>query len=61
VIDATNSPTEPARALELVEPAGRIVYVGLAGSPSLIDNRKMALKDVTAVAYSAHLPASSAP
>jgi len=42
VIDATNSPTEPARALELVEPAGRIVYVGLAGSPSLIDNRKMA-------------------
>ncbi len=36
-------------ALELVEPAGRVVYVGLAGAPSLIDTRDLALKDVTAV------------
>ena len=49
IVDASNAPTLPARALELVEPAGRVVYVGLAGSPSLIDTREMALKDVTAV------------
>lgn len=49
VIDASNSPALPARALDLVEPGKRVVYVGLAGSPSLIDTRTMALKDVTAV------------
>ena len=49
VIDASNAPALPARALELVEPAGRVVYVGLAGSPSVIDTRTLALKDVTAV------------
>ncbi|WP_426738209.1 zinc-dependent alcohol dehydrogenase [Plantibacter sp. 2H11-2] len=49
VIDASNAPSLPAQALDLVEPAGRVVYVGLAGSPSLLDTRTMALKDVTAV------------
>jgi threonine dehydrogenase-like Zn-dependent dehydrogenase len=49
VIDASNAPQLPARALDLVEPAGRVVYVGLAGSPSCIDTRTLALKDVTAV------------
>ncbi len=49
VIDASNAPSLPAKALDLVEPAGRVVYVGLAGSPSLIDTRTMALKDVTSV------------
>ena len=49
VIDASNGPQLPAEALRLVEPAGRVVYVGLAGSPSLIDTRTLALKDVTAV------------
>jgi threonine dehydrogenase-like Zn-dependent dehydrogenase len=49
VIDASNAARLPARALELVEPAGRVVYVGLAGSPSPIDTRTLALKDVTAV------------
>jgi 2-desacetyl-2-hydroxyethyl bacteriochlorophyllide A dehydrogenase len=49
VVDASNAPALPAKALELVEPAGRVVYVGLAGSPSLIDTRTLALKDVTAV------------
>jgi threonine dehydrogenase-like Zn-dependent dehydrogenase len=49
VIDASNAPSLPARALELVEPARRVVYVGLAGSESLIDTRTLALKDVTAV------------
>jgi threonine dehydrogenase-like Zn-dependent dehydrogenase len=49
VIDASNSATLPALALELVEPGQRVVYVGLSGTPSLIDTRTMALKDVTAV------------
>jgi threonine dehydrogenase-like Zn-dependent dehydrogenase len=49
VIDASNAPHLPALALHLVEPAGRVVYVGLAGRPSLIDSRRLALQDVTAV------------
>jgi len=49
VIEASNSPLLPARALELVEPGGRVVYIGLAGTPSLVDTRELALKDVTAV------------
>ncbi|HEY2296773.1 MAG TPA: alcohol dehydrogenase catalytic domain-containing protein [Jatrophihabitans sp.] len=49
VVDAANSAELPARALELVEPSGRLVYIGLAGRPSLIDTRVLALKDVTAV------------
>ena len=39
----------PALALDLVEPAGRVVYVGLAGQPSLIDTRTLVLNDVTAI------------
>jgi threonine dehydrogenase-like Zn-dependent dehydrogenase len=49
VIDASNAGHLPALALDTVEPAGRVVYIGLAGSPSLIDTRTLALKDVTAV------------
>ncbi len=49
VVDATNDAGMPARALDLVEPAGRVVCIGLAGSPSLVDTRTLALKDVTAV------------
>jgi threonine dehydrogenase-like Zn-dependent dehydrogenase len=49
VIDASNSPALPSLALDLVEPGKRVVYVGLAGSPSTVDTRRMALKDVTAV------------
>ena len=49
VIDATNDPAAPTRALELVEPGRRVVYIGLAGSASTIDTRALALKDVTAV------------
>jgi threonine dehydrogenase-like Zn-dependent dehydrogenase len=49
VIDATNDPDAPRLALEAVEPGRRLVYVGLAGRPSHIDTRDLALKDVTAV------------
>ena len=49
MIDASNDPGLPALALDLVEPGKRVVYIGLAGVPSRIDTRTLALKDVTAV------------
>lgn len=49
VVDASNAASLPGLALELVEPGKRVVYVGLAGSPSTIDTRAMVLKDVTSV------------
>lgn len=49
VIDASHAPELPALAVELVEPGKRVVYIGLAGTPSLIDSRSLAFKDVTAV------------
>lgn len=49
VIDASNAPELPARAVELVEPGKRVVFVGLAGTPSLLDTRTIALSGVTAV------------
>lgn len=49
VVDASNAAHLPGLALRLVEPAGRLVYVGLSGEPSRVDTRTLALKDVTAV------------
>lgn len=49
VIDASHDPQVPGRAVELVEPGKRIVYIGLAGVPSTIDSRMLVLKDVTAI------------
>ncbi|GAA3562518.1 alcohol dehydrogenase catalytic domain-containing protein [Amycolatopsis ultiminotia] len=60
VVDATNDPGSPARALDLVEPAGRIVCIGLAGRPSPIDTRNAVLKDVTAVGVLSASPGLSA-
>jgi threonine dehydrogenase-like Zn-dependent dehydrogenase len=49
VIDASNAPRLPSRALQLVEPGKRVVYIGLAPARSLVDTRELVLKDVTAV------------
>ena len=49
VIDATNNTTTPQLAVDLVEPGGRVVLIGLAGEPSLLDARTLTLNDVTAV------------
>jgi threonine dehydrogenase-like Zn-dependent dehydrogenase len=49
VIDASNAAAIPALALDLVEPGRRVVYIGLAGEPSLVDTRTITLKDVTVV------------
>jgi threonine dehydrogenase-like Zn-dependent dehydrogenase len=49
VVDATGAADLPALAVDLVEPAGRVVYIGLSGRPSALDTRALVLKDVTAV------------
>jgi len=48
-IDCTGNDTVPALALRFVEPAGRMVYIGLSGQASLIDSRDVALNDITVV------------
>ena len=49
VIDASNSPAVGALAVEQVEPSGRVVLVGLADTPSVVDLRRIVLRDVTIV------------
>jgi threonine dehydrogenase-like Zn-dependent dehydrogenase len=49
VIDATSFDTSPAIAARLVDPAGRIVLIGLSGTPSLVDTRDLVLADITTV------------
>lgn len=49
VIDASDASTLPAFAMDVVEPGRRVVSIGLAGDPSYIDTRIVALKDVTLV------------
>ncbi|MER7540664.1 alcohol dehydrogenase catalytic domain-containing protein [Streptomyces sp. NPDC097704] len=60
VVDASNAVHLPGLALDLVESAGRVVYVGLAGEASRIDTRTLALKDVTAVGILSASPALDA-
>lgn len=57
VIDASTAASLPALALELVEPGGRVVFIGISGTPSTIDTRTMLLKDVTAVGVLSGSPA----
>lgn len=47
VVDATNDPAVPALVLRQVEPAGRVVLVGLADTPAVVDARNAVLRDVT--------------
>ncbi|MFF5114337.1 zinc-binding dehydrogenase [Streptosporangium sp. NPDC000509] len=49
VVDASNAPGLPSLAVDLVEPGKRVVYIGLASTPSTVDTRLLVLKDVTAV------------
>ena len=49
VIDCTDDHQMPAAALAGAKPAGRLVYIGIAGVPSLIDSRDLILGDLTAV------------
>ena len=49
VIDASSGRDVPALALDVVQPGGRLSFIGLSGEPSRIDTRTLVLKDVTAV------------
>lgn len=49
VIEATSNDAMPALSVRLAKPAGRVVYIGLSSTPSLVDTRDIALKDITAV------------
>jgi threonine dehydrogenase-like Zn-dependent dehydrogenase len=49
MIDATDDPGVPATMVRMVEPGGRVVCIGLAGAPSRVDTRDLALRDVTAI------------
>jgi 2-desacetyl-2-hydroxyethyl bacteriochlorophyllide A dehydrogenase len=49
VIDCTDDHQMPALALALAEPAGRLVFIGISGVPSLLDSRGLVLGDMTAV------------
>src|SRR5580658_9619748 len=49
VVDCTDDHQMPATALELAEPAGRLVFIGISGVPSLVDSRGLVLGDLTAV------------
>jgi threonine dehydrogenase-like Zn-dependent dehydrogenase len=60
VVDASNAAHLPALALERVEPAGRVVYIGLAGEASRIDTRALVIGDVTAVGILSASPALGA-
>ena len=49
VVDCTDDHQMPATALELAEPAGRLVFIGISGVPSLVDSRGLVLGDMTAI------------
>ncbi len=57
VIDATSDATSPAKAVELVEPGGRVVFIGIGSTESVIDSRQLTLKDVTALGILSASPA----
>lgn len=49
VVDAATASHLPAYAADLVEPGGRVVYIGLSTTPSMFDTRTLVFKDVTAI------------
>ncbi len=48
VLDASTAAGLPSLAAEIVEPGGRIAYIGLSAEPSPLDTRTLVLKDITA-------------
>jgi 2-desacetyl-2-hydroxyethyl bacteriochlorophyllide A dehydrogenase len=48
IIDASTGRDLPTLATDLIEPGGRIGFIGLSAEPSLLDTRALVLKDVTA-------------
>jgi 2-desacetyl-2-hydroxyethyl bacteriochlorophyllide A dehydrogenase len=49
VLDMSVGREVPSRAVEMVEPSGRVVLLGISEEPSLLDTRRAVLRDVTLV------------
>jgi threonine dehydrogenase-like Zn-dependent dehydrogenase len=49
IVDATFDPSIPAKAVDLVEPGGHVVLIGVDSNGAPIDSRKLVFKDVTVV------------
>jgi len=56
VIEATFDYEVPAKLVDLVEPGGRIVLIGLDNNSALIDSRKLVFKDITTVGILSRSP-----
>jgi len=48
VLDASTAAGLPSLAAGIVEPGGRVAYIGLSTEPSPLDTRTLVLKDITA-------------
>ena len=49
VIDASSAEYMPSLAIQKVLPGGKVVLIGLSGSPSLIDTRSVVLQDISVI------------
>jgi 2-desacetyl-2-hydroxyethyl bacteriochlorophyllide A dehydrogenase len=47
VIDATFDNKVPSKLVDLVEPGGRVVLIGVDNNPALLDSRTLVFKDLT--------------
>jgi 2-desacetyl-2-hydroxyethyl bacteriochlorophyllide A dehydrogenase len=48
-VDASSASQLPARAIELVDPGGRVSLIGIAGEPSVADTRAIIFRELTVV------------
>lgn len=60
VIDASGGAGMPSLAMDLAEPGGTIVLMGISGEPSLIDTRQAVTNDLTLIGNLSGSPAMSA-
>jgi threonine dehydrogenase-like Zn-dependent dehydrogenase len=49
VIEASGDPAAPTACARAVEPGGRLVLIGVASGPSLLDTRRLVVKDITTI------------
>lgn len=60
VIDASGGADMPALAMDLTEPGGTIVLMGISGEPSLVDTRQAVTNDLTVIGNLSGSPAMAA-
>lgn len=60
VIDTSDGAESPQLAMDLVEPGGTVVCIGLAAQPSVVDTRQAVTKDVTLIGNLSGSPAMAA-